>query len=141
MSFLIIGNGGREHALAWKAARSPLADRVFVAPGNGGTALEPGVENVPIPASDIEALCAFALEKKITLTIVGPEAPLCAGVVDAFQERGLACLGPNRAAAALEGSKSFAKVFMARNGIPTAPYAVFSDFAAAGAYLKTQAYP
>jgi len=138
---LIIGNGGREHALAWKAARSPLADRVFVAPGNGGTALEPGVENVPIPASDIEALCAFALEKTITLTIVGPEAPLCAGVVDAFQERGLACLGPNRAAAALEGSKSFAKVFMARNGIPTAPYAVFSDFAAAAAYLKTQPYP
>lgn len=141
LSVLIIGNGGREHALAWKAVRSPLAERVFVAPGNGGTALEPGVENVPIPASDTDALCAFALEKKITLTIVGPEAPLCAGVVDAFQERGLACLGPSRAAAALEGSKSFAKTFMARNGIPTAPYATFSDLAAADAYLNTQAYP
>ncbi|MGH8611399.1 MAG: phosphoribosylamine--glycine ligase, partial [Gammaproteobacteria bacterium] len=141
MSVLIIGNGGREHALAWKAARSPLVERVFVAPGNGGTALEPGVENVPIQASDTDALCAFALEKKITLTIVGPEAPLCAGLVDAFQERGLACLGPSRAAAALEGSKSFAKAFMARHGIPTAPYAVFSDPATADSHLKTQAYP
>ncbi len=141
LSALIIGNGGREHALAWKAVRSPLVERVFVAPGNGGTALEPGVENVPIPASHTDALCTFAREKKIALTIVGPESPLCAGVVDAFQEWGLACLGPSRAAAALEGSKSFAKTFMTRNGIPTAPYAVFSDPGAADAYLKTQAYP
>ena len=115
MNILIIGNGGREHALAWKAAQSPLADKVFVAPGNAGTALEQKVENVNISATDIPALVKFAQDKQIGLTIVGPEAPLVIGVVDAFREAGLKIFGPTKAAAQLEGSKAFTKDFLARH--------------------------
>jgi phosphoribosylamine--glycine ligase len=109
MNILIIGGGGREHALAWKAAQSPRADTVFVTPGNAGTAEEPGVENVAIDATDIDALLAFAKTNAVGLTIVGPEVPLVAGIVDRFSEAGLPCFGPTRAAAQLEGSKSFSK--------------------------------
>ncbi len=141
MKILIIGGGGREHALAWKAARSPLAERVYVAPGNGGTAREPGVENVPIPADDIEALVRFAIHRSIGLTVVGPEAPLVAGVVDAFQAAGLPCFGPRRQAARLEGSKSFTKDFLARHGIPTAAYQTFTETEPALAYLREVGAP
>ena len=141
MKVLIIGGGGREHALAWKAARSPLVERVYVAPGNGGTALEPGVENVPIAADDLPALVGFAAEKGIGLTIVGPEVPLVAGVVDAFEAAGLACFGPRRAAAQLEGSKAFTKAFLARHGIPTAAYGVFTEVAPALEYLERVGAP
>jgi phosphoribosylamine--glycine ligase len=136
MKILIIGGGGREHAMAWKAARSPLAERIYVAPGNGGTAREPGLENVPIGASDVDALVDFATANRIGLTIVGPEAPLVAGVVDAFRAAGLRCFGPTRAAAQLEGSKAFAKDFLARHGIPTAAYRTFTDEAQALEYLQ-----
>jgi phosphoribosylamine--glycine ligase len=141
MNILIIGGGGREHALAWKAAQSPLADTVFVAPGNAGTALETGIENVAIGVDDIPALVDFAQDKQIGLTIVGPEAPLVAGVVDAFQQAGLRCFGPNSAAAQLEGSKSFTKDFLARHHIPTAAYATFTDIDPAIAYLHEQGAP
>ncbi len=141
MDILIIGSGGREHALAWKAAQSALADTVYVAPGNAGTALEPGMENIDIAADDVEGLKRFALEKEIGLTIVGPEAPLVAGLVDAFVAAGLPCFGPGKQAAQLEGSKSFAKDFMARHGIPTAEYAVFSEVDAALAYLDEKGTP
>ena len=141
MDILIIGSGGREHALAWKAAQSALADTVYVAPGNAGTALEPGMENIDIADDDIEGLKRFALEKEIGLTIVGPEAPLVAGLVDAFIAAGLPCFGPGKQAAQLEGSKSFAKDFMARHGIPTAEYAVFSEVDAALAYLDEKGTP
>ena len=141
MKVLIIGGGGREHALAWKAAQSPLAERVYVAPGNGGTALEPGVENVPIAPDDLPALVRFAAEEGIGLTIVGPEVPLVAGVVDAFEAAGLACFGPRRAAAQLEGSKAFSKAFLARHGIPTAAYGVFTEVAPALAYLEQVGAP
>ncbi|MCF1184648.1 phosphoribosylamine--glycine ligase [Marichromatium gracile] len=136
MKILIIGGGGREHALAWKAAQSPLAERVYVAPGNGGTALEPKIENVSIAAEDIAALVDFARAQQIGLTIVGPEAPLVAGVVDAFAEAGLACFGPRRDAAQLEGSKAFTKDFLARHQIPTAAYGVFTEIEPALAYLR-----
>ncbi|GAB0148096.1 MULTISPECIES: phosphoribosylamine--glycine ligase [unclassified Marichromatium] len=136
MKILIIGGGGREHALAWKAAQSPLAERVYVAPGNGGTALEPKIENVAIAAEDIAALVDFARAQQIGLTIVGPEAPLVAGVVDAFAEAGLACFGPRRDAAQLEGSKAFTKDFLARHQIPTAAYGVFTEIEPALAYLR-----
>jgi len=141
MNILIIGGGGREHALAWKAAQSPLATRVFVAPGNGGTALEPGVENVPIAADDIPALVAFAAAQGVGLTIVGPEVPLVAGVVDAFAAAGLPCFGPRRAAAQLEGSKAFSKAFLERHGIPTAAYGVFTEVEPALAYLERVGAP
>jgi phosphoribosylamine--glycine ligase len=141
MKVLIIGGGGREHALAWKAAQSPLIDRVYVAPGNGGTAMEPRVENVKIAAGDIEALAAFADEYRIGLTIVGPEAPLVAGIVDVFQETGLRCFGPTRAAAQLEGSKVFAKDFLARHQIPTAAYRSFTAIEPALAYLEEVGAP
>jgi len=141
MKILIIGGGGREHALAWKAAQSPLARRVFVAPGNGGTALEPGVENVPIAADDLPALVQFAADQGIGLTIVGPEVPLVAGVVDAFAAAGLPCFGPRRAAAQLEGSKAFSKAFLARHGIPTAAYGVFTEVEPALAYLDQVGAP
>ncbi|QIK38833.1 phosphoribosylamine--glycine ligase [Caldichromatium japonicum] len=136
MKVLIIGSGGREHALAWRSAQSPLVEWVYVAPGNGGTAGEPKVTNIPIPASDIQRLVEFARREAIDLTIVGPEAPLVAGVTDAFANAGLRCFGPSQAAAQLEGSKSFAKDFMRRHGIPTAEYAVFSELDAAFAHLK-----
>jgi phosphoribosylamine--glycine ligase len=141
MKILVIGGGGREHALAWKAAQSPLAEQVYVAPGNGGTAREPGVENVPIAADDIRALIRFASDRQIGLTIVGPEAPLVAGVVDAFEAEGLPCFGPRQAAAQLEGSKSFTKAFLARHGIPTAAYETFTEVAPALAYLERVGVP
>jgi phosphoribosylamine--glycine ligase len=141
MKVLIIGNGGREHALAWKAAQSSLTTQVFVAPGNGGTAQESGVENVPIAATDIPALVHFAREQAIDLTIIGPEAPLVAGIVDAFEAAALPCFGPNRAAAQLEGSKAFAKDFLARHQIPTAAYGVFTEIAPALAYLRAVGAP
>ena len=141
MNILIIGSGGREHALAWKAAQSSRADTVFVAPGNAGTALEPRVENVAIEATDIDALLAFAADNAVGLTIVGPEVPLVAGIVDRFREADLRCFGPTRAAAQLEGSKSFSKDFLARHGIPTAAYASFSDIDEAATYIRTQGAP
>jgi len=141
MNILIIGSGGREHALAWKAARSPLADRVYVAPGNAGTAREPKVENVAIDADAIDRLVAFAREHDVGLTIVGPEAPLVLGVVDAFRAAGLRCFGPTRGAAQLEGSKAFTKDFLARHGIPTAGYATFTAVDPALAYLRERGAP
>ncbi len=141
MNVLIIGGGGREHALAWAAARSPRVEQVFVAPGNAGTALEQKCSNVEIAATDIPALVTFARENRIGLTIVGPEAPLVAGVVDAFRAAGLRCFGPTAGAAQLEGSKSFAKDFLARHGIPTGAYRTFTDAAAARDYVRTQGAP
>ena len=141
MNILIIGGGGREHALAWKVAQSPQASRVFVAPGNAGTAQEPGMENVAIDADDIDALLACAQEQNVGLTMVGPEVPLVAGVVDRFSAAGLRCFGPTQAAARLEGSKSFSKDFLARHGIPTAAYATFTDSAAAVDYIRRQGAP
>lgn len=141
MKVLIIGNGGREHALAWKAKQSPLVTRVFVAPGNAGTAHEGSIENVAILATDIPALLAFAKEQRIGLTIVGPEAPLVKGVVDAFRAEGLAIFGPTAAAAQLEGSKAFAKDFLARHAIPTAEYQNFTEVEPALAYLREKGAP
>jgi phosphoribosylamine--glycine ligase len=141
MNILIIGGGGREHALAWKVAQSPQVSRVFVAPGNAGTAQEPGMENVAIDAADIDALLAFAQQQDVGLTIVGPEVPLVAGVVDRFSAAGLRCFGPTQAAARLEGSKSFSKDFLARHGIPTAAYATFTDSTAAADYIRRQGAP
>lgn len=141
MKVLIIGNGGREHALAWKAKQSPLVTRVFVAPGNAGTAHEGSIENVAIAATDIPALLAFAKEQRIGLTIVGPEAPLVKGVVDAFRAEGLAIFGPTAASAQLEGSKAFAKDFLARHAIPTAEYQNFTEVAPALAYLREKGAP
>ncbi|MES3211223.1 phosphoribosylamine--glycine ligase [Serratia ureilytica] len=141
MNILIIGNGGREHALAWKAAQSPLADKVYVAPGNAGTALEANLENVAIAATDIHALVAFAQSHDIGLTIVGPEAPLVIGVVDAFQAAGLKIFGPSQAAAQLEGSKAFTKDFLARHRIPTAEYENFTEVEPALAYVRRKGAP
>ncbi|HCT2507066.1 TPA: phosphoribosylamine--glycine ligase [Aeromonas dhakensis] len=141
MKVLIIGNGGREHALAWKAKQSPLVTRVFVAPGNAGTAHEGSIENVAISATDIPALLAFAKEQRIGLTIVGPEAPLVKGVVDTFRAEGLAIFGPTAAAAQLEGSKAFAKDFLARHAIPTAEYQNFTEVEPALAYLREKGAP
>ncbi|MBO1811361.1 phosphoribosylamine--glycine ligase [Serratia ureilytica] len=141
MNILIIGNGGREHALAWKAAQSPLADKVYVAPGNAGTALEANLENVAIAATDIPALVAFAQSHDIGLTIVGPETPLVIGVVDAFQAAGLKIFGPTQAAAQLEGSKAFTKDFLARHRIPTAEYENFTDVEPALAYVRSKGAP
>jgi phosphoribosylamine--glycine ligase len=126
MKVLIIGGGGREHAFAWKVAASARVDRIFVAPGNAGTAREPKTSNVPLAADDLDGLLAFAQRERIDLTIVGPEAPLVLGVVDRFRERGLRCFGPTRAAARLEGSKAFAKAFLERHGIPAARSRTFS---------------
>ncbi|HHL2502236.1 TPA: phosphoribosylamine--glycine ligase [Yersinia enterocolitica] len=136
MNILIIGNGGREHALGWKAAQSPLADKIYVAPGNAGTALEPTLENVDIAATDIAGLLAFAQSHDIGLTIVGPEAPLVIGVVDAFSAAGLTIFGPTQAAAQLEGSKAFTKDFLARHNIPTAFYQNFTEVEPALAYVR-----
>jgi phosphoribosylamine--glycine ligase len=127
--------------LAWKAAQSPLAETVFVAPGNAGTALEPNVENVDISTSDIQELVRFALNKQVGLTIIGPEAPLVEGIVDSFQAAGLKCFGPSQSAARLEGSKAFAKDFLARHQIPTADYKVFSDLDEALVYLNEKGAP
>jgi phosphoribosylamine--glycine ligase len=141
MNILIIGGGGREHALAWKAAQSPKADKIFVAPGNAGTALEPKLKNIPLAVDDIEGLVAFARENNVGLTIVGPEVPLVIGVVDAFQAAGLKCFGPTKDAAQLEGSKAYTKDFLARHNIPTAFYGNFTEVEPALAYLKEVGVP
>ena len=139
MKILVIGSGGREHALAWRLAQSPKVQKVYVAPGNAGTALENGVENVAI--SEVDELLAFAQKEGIYLTVVGPEAPLSKGVVDAFRRADLKIFGPTKAAAQLESSKDFAKAFMVRHNIPTAFYETFSDVAAAHAYVEKHRAP
>ncbi|MCV2354937.1 phosphoribosylamine--glycine ligase [Paucibacter sp. B2R-40] len=139
MKVLVIGNGGREHALAWKLAQGERVSQVYVAPGNGGTARDSRLTNIAI--TDVKALADFAVEQKVSLTVVGPEAYLAAGVVDEFRARGLRIFGPTKAAAQLESSKAFAKDFMKRHNIPTAAYEVFSDVAAAHAYVDAQGAP
>ncbi len=141
MDILVIGSGGREHALAWKAAQSPLVDAVYLAPGNAGTALEPGLTNISIEVDEIDHLVEFAREKRIGLTIVGPELPLVLGIVDAFQDAGLACFGPSKGAAQLEGSKAFTKAFLARHRIPTAAYGDFTEIEPALNYLHQVGIP
>ncbi len=139
MKLLVVGSGGREHALAWRLAQSPRVHKVFVAPGNGGTAHEPGLQNVQI--TDLSELADFAHTEQVAFTVVGPEAPLAAGIVDLFRERGLRIFGPTRAAAQLESSKDFAKAFMKRHSIPTAEYETFTDPAAAHAYVDQRGAP
>ncbi|NQY37761.1 MAG: phosphoribosylamine--glycine ligase [Alteromonadaceae bacterium] len=141
MKVLVIGGGGREHALAWKAAQSAKVSKVFVAPGNAGTAIEDKLENVAISATDIPALLTFAQTEGITLTIVGPEAPLVDGVVDTFRAQGLAIFGPTKGAAQLEGSKAFSKDFFARHNIPTAAYQNFTEIEPAKEYVRQQGTP
>jgi len=141
MKILVIGNGGREHALAWSLAKSPRVSEVFVAPGNAGTAREPGITNAPVKTDDIDGLLQFAQKNQIELTVVGPETPLVAGVVDRFSDAGLACFGPRAAAAQLEGSKAFCKDFMVRHGIPTAEYKAFSDLEPALNYVNSCKIP
>ncbi|MGB0734330.1 MAG: phosphoribosylamine--glycine ligase, partial [Pontibacterium sp.] len=141
MKILVIGSGGREHALAWKCAQSSDVEKVFVAPGNAGTALEPKLENVAIDGMAFEELTKFAIDNAVELTIVGPEAPLVEGVVDFFQSKGLKCFGPSKGAAQLEGSKSFTKDFLKRHDIPTAAYETFTEVEPALAYLKAQGAP
>lgn len=141
MKILIVGGGGREHALAWRAALSPLVSAVLVAPGNAGTAAEPKTRNVAVSAEDVDGLLRLAQEEAVDLTIVGPEAPLVAGIVDRFQSAGLACFGPQAQAAQLEGSKAYAKAFMQRHQIPTAAYAEFEDYASALDYVRGQPFP
>ena len=141
MKILIVGGGGREHALAWKAAQSEKVDMIFVAPGNPGTAGEDKVSNVDIGAEDISALKTFAEKEKIDLTIIGPENPLVEGIVDEFQQAGLSCFGPSKDAAILEGSKSFSKDFLHRHNIPTAEYQVFTEVDAAKEYVKVKGAP
>ena len=139
MKILVIGGGGREHAMAWKISQSPKVSKVYVAPGNGGTALNPKLQNLPI--TDVRELRAWAQEQKIALAVVGPEAPLAAGVVDEFRAHGLRIFGPTKAAAQLESSKAFSKAFMKRHGIPTAEYEAFTDPAAAHAYVDRLGAP
>ena len=141
MNVLIIGSGGREHALAWKIAQSPRVDTVFVAPGNGGTATEPGVRNAAIDVMDFAGLERFARDNAVGLTIVGPEAPLVGGIVDHFRAAGLRCFGPTRNAARLEGSKTFSKDFLSRHRIPTAAYGSFTSVEAAEAYIRERGAP
>lgn len=141
MKILIVGGGGREHALAWKAAQSDQVELVYVAPGNAGTSIENKVENVAISAEDIPALRTFAEKEKIGLTIIGPEVPLVAGIVDEFQQAGLPCFGPSKAAAILEGSKSFTKDFLKKYKIPTADYDVFTEVEPAVEYVKSKTTP
>ena len=141
MKVLVIGNGGREHALAWKIAQSPLVSKVFVAPGNAGTALESGLENINIKATDVSGLLNFAQQEQIDLTIVGPEAPLVIGVVDSFQKAGLKIFGPTKSASQLEGSKAFTKDFLARHNIPTAQYQNFTELEPALAYIREKGAP
>ena len=139
MKILVVGSGGREHALAWKLAQSKRIQVVLVAPGNGGTALDARMKNVNI--TDPAALADFAQQEQVALTVVGPEAPLAAGIVDIFRERGMKIFGPTKKAAQLESSKDFAKAFMERHGIPTARYQTFSDAAAAHRYIDEQGAP
>ena len=141
MKILIVGSGGREHALAWKAKQSPKVEKVFVAPGNPGSALEPGIENKAIAVDDIAGLLAFAQAEQIDLTIIGPEIPLVLGIVDRFEEAGLKCFGPKAKAAQLEGSKTFCKDFMIRHNIPTAHYQSFTDKEQAINYIREQGAP
>ena len=141
MRVLVVGSGGREHALAWALARSERVEQVFVAPGNAGTALEPRCRNIDLQATDIDGLVAFATEQAIGMTVIGPEAPLVAGIVDRFRSAGLPCLGPAAAAARLEGSKQFSKDFMRRHGIPTADYAVHTELAPALAHVAQCSLP
>ncbi len=141
MKVLVVGSGGREHALAWRAAQSANVEKVFVAPGNAGTAGEAGVENVAISANDLDGLLEFARERGVGLTIAGPEDPLVNGIVDRFSEAGLACFGPSAAAAQLEGSKAFAKDFMSRHGIATAAYGKFTEVEAAIQFIREHGAP
>lgn len=141
MKILVVGSGGREHVMAWKIAQSDSVSEVFVCPGNGGTATEPSVTNVAIDSTDIDGLAGFAEREGIDLTIVGPEAPLVAGIVDRFQERGLRCFGPSSAAAQLEGSKEFMKAFLVRHGIPTGHYRAFNELRPALSYLSQVGAP
>jgi phosphoribosylamine--glycine ligase len=141
MKILVIGSGGREHALAWKLKQSLRVSEVIVAPGNAGTALEPGVRNAPVAMGDIDGLLRLAKVENVALTVVGPEVPLVAGVVDRFRDEGLRCFGPRKIAAQLEGSKAFAKDFLARHNIPTARYATFTELAPALAYARAHGAP
>jgi phosphoribosylamine--glycine ligase len=141
MKVLIVGGGGREHALAWKCTQAPYVQRIFVAPGNAGTALEPKTSNVQIAADDIDALLTFAVREDIGLTIVGPEGPLVAGIVDRFSAAGRYCFGPSRAAARLEGSKAFTKDFLRRHRIPTAAYAAFTAANFDPSFVRAQRLP
>lgn len=141
MRILVVGNGGREHALAWKARQCAGVDEVLVAPGNAGTATEPGVRNVDIAVDDFEALADLARRERVALTIVGPEAPLVAGIRDHFDAAGLPCFGPSAGAAQLEGSKAFSKDFLARHGIPTAAYRTFTELSEAEDYVREQGTP
>ena len=141
MNVLVIGGGGREHALAWKSAQSPEVEKVYVAPGNAGTALEDKVENISLGPADTPGLIEFARSHGVALTIVGPEAPLVAGITDAFSAARLRCFGPTEQAARLEGSKNFSKAFMRRHGIPTADYETFTELDAALDYLETRTFP
>ena len=141
MKVLIIGSGGREHSLAWKCAQSQSVEKVFVAPGNAGTALEDKIENVVIDTMDFPALADFAVQESIALSIVGPEAPLVSGIVNYFQERGLACFGPSKQAAQLEGSKAFTKDFCSKHGVPTAAYQTFTEIDPAMAFIRSNGAP
>ena len=141
MKILVVGGGGREHALAWKLAQSRDVEEVIVAPGNAGTAVEPKVRNAPVAAEDIDALLKLAKEEHVGLTVIGPEAPLAAGIVDRFWNSGLRCFGPRKQAARLESSKTFAKEFMVRHRIPTAHHASFTDLEEAQAYLEQVGAP
>ncbi|MDH4315240.1 MAG: phosphoribosylamine--glycine ligase, partial [Gammaproteobacteria bacterium] len=141
MNVLIVGSGGREHALAWKCAQSPLVSEVIVAPGNAGTALEPGVRNAAVAAEDIDALIDLAGSESVGLTIVGPEVPLVAGIVDRFESLGMPCFGPLASAARLEGSKAFTKEFLKRHGIPTAGYETFTEAGPAVDYIRRHGAP
>ncbi|MBA3565073.1 MAG: phosphoribosylamine--glycine ligase, partial [Gammaproteobacteria bacterium] len=141
MKVLIVGGGGREHALAWKVAQSPRVDEVIVAPGNAGTAREPRVRNAPVGSGDIDTLLDLATSEGIDLTIIGPEAPLVAGIVDRFDAAGLRCFGPRAAAARLEGSKAYMKSFLARHGIPTATGRSFTNLELALAYIRERSAP
>ncbi len=141
MNILIVGGGGREHALAWKSAQSKDVECVYVAPGNAGTAKEEKIENIDIQADDIDGLLKYAQQNNIALTIIGPEVPLCLGIVDRFADAGLKCFGPSKNAAQLEGSKAFTKDFLARNNIPTAAYGNFTDIEEAKKYVEKVGSP
>ncbi|HEU4664896.1 MAG TPA: phosphoribosylamine--glycine ligase, partial [Dokdonella sp.] len=141
MKILVIGSGGREHALAWKLLQSPRVSEVIVAPGNAGTAREAGMRNADVAVTDVDGLVALAREEGVALAVVGPEAALAAGVSDRFHAAGLRCFGASRIAAQLESSKAFAKDFLARHNIPTARYAVFTDLDPALAYVRRHGAP
>ena len=141
MKILVIGSGGREHALAWKLRQSAGVNEVLVAPGNAGTAIEPGLRNVDVAADDCAGLLALAQREAVDFTLVGPELPLVAGIVDDFTAAGLPCFGPSKAAAQLEGSKAFSKDFLQRHGIPTAAHATFTDINEASEYVRAQGAP